>query len=309
MRFSIAAADLPTLHEAMPRLAPWMHPFQLGPQTYTGYFKWLGFPETYWTPASPGPALTQTQQAFEDYMQGRPYHHMEALLERLGPSRGHYTALDIASATGRYSFYLAAHGLGQVTGVEIRPEQVEQAQLIQRLAPELATKPLQFVHDPTSADDPTFRAGESYDVVLSMGLLYHLANPVQHILNLSRLTQRVLVLKTLIHRRFAKYWQLVLEDASFITKATQGISWIGHYSQVAELLRQAGFSRVESSVPYGLEAIADAFDLTPKSNLGVYWDDWQRRLKLKPSIAAYAQGDKMRYGGHNPYYFTYIAYK
>lgn len=142
-----------------------------------------------------------------------------------------------------------------------------------------------------------------------MGLLYHLANPVQHILNLSRLAKRVVVVKTLIHRRFANYWQLVLEDASFITKATQGISWIGHYSQVAILLKQSGFARVESSVPYGLEPIADAFDLTPKSNAAMYLDSWLRQLGVKPTIGAYAKADKVRFGGHNPNYFTYIAYK
>lgn len=160
MRFSIPQSELPTLHTAMPRLAPWMHPFQFGDSSYVCYFKWLGFKESYWTPDSPAGELAQTRQAFNDYMQGHPYHHMDVLAAALGSQRERYSVLDIASATGRYSFHLAMNGFGSVTGVEIRPEQVEQAQLIQQLAPELQGKPLQFKHDPTSADDPAFRAEE-----------------------------------------------------------------------------------------------------------------------------------------------------
>src|SRR5690606_31610402 len=126
-------------------------------------------------------------------------------------------------------------GLKKVHAVEIRPEQVAQSQLIQKLATNLRTDNLTITYDSTSADDPDFRAGEQYDVVLSLGLLYHLANPVQHLRNLARLTKKTLIINTLIHRKYARYWQLVLEDAAFITKATQGVSWIGHYSEVHRL--------------------------------------------------------------------------
>ena len=34
-------------------------------------------------------------------------------------------------------------------------------------------------------------------------------------------------------------WALELEDASFVTKAAEGISWIPHFADLPGLLRQA----------------------------------------------------------------------
>lgn len=77
---------------------------------------------------------------------------------------------------------------------------MEQANLILDIVPEFSHEQLTFEHDPVSADAPEFRDGETYELVLSMGLLYHLPNPLQHLHNLARLTKEVLILHTLIHR-------------------------------------------------------------------------------------------------------------
>jgi hypothetical protein len=132
-----------------------------------------------------------------------------------------------------------------VLGVEIRPEQVQQATLIRELAPERFAG-VRFEHDPTSADDAAFRAGEHYDVVLSFGLLYHLTDPFTHLRNLRRLAGRAAVVKTLTHARERGFWMYVPEEPSLMTKATSGVSWIPHFADVPEHLRAAGFSQVET---------------------------------------------------------------
>jgi hypothetical protein len=193
--------------------------------------------------------------------------------------------------------------------VEIRPEQVEQTRLIHGCLPPETAARLTFEHDPTSADDPGFRDGESYDVVLSMGLLYHIPNPLQHIRNLARLTQKVLILKTLTQRKQPGYWQLVAEDPNWMTKSVQGVSWIPHFLEVERWLKEVGFKRVESLVPPNMGPIADAFALKKQGMPARLLDGYLRRAGIKPSIEAYAQPDQMRYGMHNPSYFTYIAYR
>jgi SAM-dependent methyltransferase len=307
MQFHVSEADLPRLTSEIPHLHPWMHPFKFNDAIVTGHFKGLGLEGTCWTVDDPD--YPQAAGLFADYMRGEPYYMMDRILEIVGDQRGEMTALDIACATGRYSFYLADQGLGSVRGVEIRPEQVEQTRLIHGCLPPETAARLTFEHDPTSADDPGFRDGESYDVVLSMGLLYHIPNPLQHIRNLARLTQKVLILKTLTQRKQPGYWQLVAEDPNWMTKSVQGVSWIPHFLEVERWLKEVGFKRVESLVPPNMGPIADAFALKKQGMPARLLDGYLRRAGIKPSIEAYAQPDQMRYGMHNPSYFTYIAYR
>lgn len=184
---------------------------------------------------------------------------------------------------------------------------MEQANLILDIVPEFSREQLTFEHESISADAPEFREGETYDLVLSMGLLYHLPNPLQHLHNLARLTKEVLILHTLIHREQPNTWKLVAEDAAFITKSFQGVSWIGHYMEVERWLKAAGFARVESLVPPGLENLADMFQLKTISTPASYADRLMRRAGVKPSIESYVK--LQNFLVHNPYYFTYIAYR
>jgi 2-polyprenyl-3-methyl-5-hydroxy-6-metoxy-1,4-benzoquinol methylase len=281
-----------------------MHPFLFNQDLLVGRFKNL-LQETTWHKDHPD--FPRALGYFEAYMAARPFYMLDYALDKLGTDRSSASAIDIASATGRFSFALAERGLGRVVGVEIRPEQVAQAQLVQDTVG--GYENLRFEHEPMSADDPAFRAGEVYDLVLSLGLLYHLANPLQHLLNLGRMTRKIAVIKTLIHREAPRTWKLVQEDPTFITKATSGVSWIAHYMEVERWLKAAGFKRVESLVPPTLENIADAFRLQAQSTPARYVDNWLRMAGVKPSLEKISQSPVVLEGGHSPYYFTYVAYK
>lgn len=230
----------PDLEDELVRRAPWMHPFRLSESVIVGRFK-DRVPTTVCVSSSPSEEAAAMRQAYADYMEGDPYWNVRAAFERVGGTGKSF--LDIASATGRFSFALADAGAGSVLGVEIRREQVDQAELLRRLDGRFAN--VRFEHEPTSADDPAFREGESYDVVLSMGLLYHLTDPVTHLRVLRRLAREAVLVETLTHARERDYWLLELEDPQGITKAWGGVSWIPHYADVPELLRRVGFSSVE----------------------------------------------------------------
>jgi hypothetical protein len=149
----------PELEARLEELAPWMHPFQFGPETLVGYFKRPGLETTVVTSRS-SPALRERFKAtYDAYMATDPGYEVRELARR-GTGR----LLDIASATGGRSF--SAHLAGfDVRGVEIRAEQVTQAQLVASL--DARFRDVEFVHDAQSADHPDFRKGETYDVVMS----------------------------------------------------------------------------------------------------------------------------------------------
>jgi SAM-dependent methyltransferase len=219
-----------------------MHPYRFAPDVIVGAFKPHGVPATACVPGSDPDLIAAMQSAYDDHLAGDPTWKVRALDERIGLNGN--SCLDIACATGGYSFQLADHG-AEVLGVEIRPEQVEQASFIRDAEASGRFDRTRFEHDPTSADSIDFRSGEAYDVVLSMGLLYHLSDPLQHLANIRRLTRRAAVVHTLTHANDRGYWLLLREDRGEITKAWEGVSWTPHCLDVPDLLRDVGFDHVE----------------------------------------------------------------
>ena len=225
------------------QLQPWMHAYRFAPDTIVGSFKHHGIAESACGPTSDPELIQRMQSAYDELTSTRDGWQIQTLADRLGSLAG-LSALDIASATGRMSFLLAERGATDVRGVEIRAEQVEQAQLVKRLAGSRFAG-VSFEHDPSSADSPTYRDGETYDLVLSMGLLYHLTDPIQHLRNLRRLTRKAALLHTLTHSGQSTLWQLVLEDPRFLTKAVGGVAWVPPHRDLPGLLQSVGFARVE----------------------------------------------------------------
>lgn len=243
MRLDIPLDELDRIESSLPRLAPWMHPFQLGDGVYTGYFKHHQLDQTYCTRASEPAFVERMHAAFEEYMEARPFALLDELLQHVqDPASA--SALDIACATGRATFYLAQAGVGAVRGVEIRPEQIEQARLLRDADTLLSQAGVTLDHVSTSADDPDFLAGERYDLVLSLGLLYHLTNPIQHLINLRRLTKRFALVHTTAQTVGPQLWHWRTENPAWMTKAVGGFSLLPYVLDVPRLLREIGFDRV-----------------------------------------------------------------
>jgi SAM-dependent methyltransferase len=281
-----------------------MHPYRIGERVYTGYHKAHGIEQTYCISSSPDELVERHAHAFSAYMSGRPYWHVDDALRLLGPVGD---VLDIACASGRFSFRLAHQGVARVRGVEIRAEQVAQCELLRRADRRLEGLALSFEHVAVSADDPDFLAGDEHDVVLSMGLLYHLTNPLEHLRNLARLARRAALVYTLTHRQMRGGWELQREDARFVTKATGGVSWIPHFADLPDLLRDAGFSRVDVLV-HPLEA-----RFQERLRRELERDRWPRLAReidhvLRQRLEERRLPELLR-RGRNPRYFAYLAWK
>jgi hypothetical protein len=308
MRLETTVTD--ELEARLEALEPWMHPFQLGPETFVGLLKYAGLGTTVVTRASPPELRERYRAAFDAYMEGDPYYEIRELARLVGdaPRR---SLLDIASATGAFTFAARLEGF-RARGVEIRPEQVEQARLIASLDPRLHD--VEFVHDPTSADDPAYRDGEEHDIVLSLGLLYHLVNPLQHLANLRRLAREAAMVRTLTHAGPRGVWTLGRESPAGITKAVSGIAMRPHPADVPALLREAGFSRVETIVAPSLKSLQEPVlrqrDRSPLARAG-------RAVAPGAATTAFRVANERRRQRlterllrlhRNPAYYTYVAW-
>lgn len=86
---------------------------------------------------------------------------------------GDLTAIDLAAHQGWFTARLARAGLTKITGVDQRASHVEDATLMARV---LGNEQTRFLH--SDIFDLDAEALGTFDVVLMLGLLYHLENPV-----------------------------------------------------------------------------------------------------------------------------------
>ena len=105
-------------------------------------------------------------------------------LAAVGPEA---TALDLACSEGWFAHRLLDWGAGRVLGIDIRPENIDRAELVRN-------------HLGIAADRLRFKVADvfdlhpdrlgAFDVVLCLGLIYHLENPVGALRIAGALTRR-----------------------------------------------------------------------------------------------------------------------
>jgi 2-polyprenyl-3-methyl-5-hydroxy-6-metoxy-1,4-benzoquinol methylase len=322
MRLPLDPARVADFEEQMGAVAPWMHAFRFGDSIYTGYYKYEGVDGnlTYANSRSAPGDLETLRQAYATRDPVAWPAFVNQLFDLVEPDRARRAdlrVLDIASATGQLSLRAIDAGFGRVMSSEIRANQVAQQRLIlSSLQDARYRDAIEVVHDPLSADDdgyPARYAAFAPDVVCSFGLLYHLANPVQHLINLRDITRGVAVVYTTTHiSPFARRaWHLTLENRDWITKATSGVSWTPHFLEVSRLAREIGFRRATVAYPemfarqfpgYARDSRAtDVALLLAKAcrmAFGVHWGA-ERNQRF----------EYFRHSNLNPNYFAYVLEK
>jgi hypothetical protein len=190
-----------------------------------------------------------------------------SLEQQLGAERGSLTALDLASHQGWFSVKLAQAGFGRVQGIEARRSHIDDSRL---MADIYGLESLSFrqgdIHD-VDAD-----ALGQFDVVLMMGLLYHLENPVGALRTCRSLCRQLCLIETQIVPGMSGWvdyggYQYVrpLKGSFGIIDETgdthgpeasiTGICLVPSLEALLWILRKVGFSRVSV-----LEPPADAYE-------------------------------------------------
>ena len=113
--------------------------------------------------------------------------------ERLGKSRQGLSALDLASHQGWFAVKMAQAGFSPVLGIDARESHVSDSQLISDI---YELENLTFQQGDIHAQD----AGQlgQYDVVLMLGLLYHLENPIGALRTCRELCSNLCIIETQI---------------------------------------------------------------------------------------------------------------
>jgi hypothetical protein len=317
MNLELKKESVPNFEDSVPKLAPWMHAMKFSDSTYVGYYKYFGLPFTFSTSKSPTTDIEKITAAYHSVDHSVQRRFFSKIMDSMTFSdRSKATVLDISGATGEKSMWAVDAGFGKVISSEIRALQCDQQKLIySSLADSKYEKSIQVSNDLVSADDAAFidlYKGKGIDVVMSFGLLYHLTNPWQHILNLKEITNKYAVIYTLTHFHpfRKKHWKLEIEDAGWITKATSSVCWIGHFQEVADLCKKAGFKKVTVLYP-------DVFEKNfgiPKKNsrladMRLLGQIALSKIGLKTGHMKNQDFKYFKNFGVNPNYFAYVLEK
>lgn len=156
----------------------------------------------------------------------------------LGTELSDSAVLDIGCSSGFFSLDIAALGAKQVDGVDLRPENVARAQ---------------FLAEYYGVDNVTFGVSDAdrlgsnrqWDVVLNLGLLYHVTNPMHLLQQTFDLCRRFAVIDTTCHRQpFSGYVLIGDRDVRIPTEGRDHFELHPTYRGVVDSLLYTGFSDV-----------------------------------------------------------------
>lgn len=172
-------------------------------------------------------------------------------------------ALDVGCHQGWYSQHLAARGCRRVLGIDVRSRNIEDAKL---MAKALGHANVSFRTGNVIRLDPS-ELGK-FDVVLVLGLLYHLENPIEALRAAHAVTRGVCLIETQVipnvagvtdwgTARVTKYFPGcfgVIDETSDVESGNQEanvstLSLVPSLQALLFVLRSLGFSRVEVLPP------------------------------------------------------------
>ncbi len=151
---------------------------------------------------------------------------------------GDMSVLDIGCNSGWFSFDLADRGARVVDGVDLRPQNIEQAEFLREY---LGLGNTHF----EVADATSFEEARRWDVVLNLGVLYHVTDPLRLLQRTYELCDRFAIVDTICHEEpFSGFVLFDTKDASHPHEGRE--SWEFHptYRGAIDGLRYAGFREV-----------------------------------------------------------------
>lgn len=161
---------------------------------------------------------------------------LEDLLSKLRRKASLTTALDVGAAVGHFSAFLRNQGF-HVTATDGRESNVSE---MRTRHPDIPS----FVFNVEEA--PIRRLG-SFDLVLCLGLLYHLENPFAAIRNLCALTGSVLLISSMVLPEERPVGELIDEPQND-SQSLNYVALVLSKTALVKMLYRAGFSAVYEPV-------------------------------------------------------------
>ena len=177
------------------------------------------------------------------YLNERREQTLELLLPDLIGTCNLRTALDVGCGFGEFSQYLAEKGLA-VTGIDARVENIAEARV--------RCRDLEF--SVLNIEDSGAHNLGRFDLVLCLGLLYHLENPFMAIRNLYALTSKIMLVESMVVP-LKQPMTVLVDEHRTEDQSLNYVAFVPSESCIVKMLYCAGFGWV-----YGLRRLPDHVD-------------------------------------------------
>ena len=167
------------------------------------------------------------------------YRGLEAVLGQApGAGLGARSLVDIACNWGGFSIEAGLRGAGEVMGFDIRPENVAKAK---RVAAHFHADEIDF----RVQDLFAYPVDRTYDIVLNLGLMYHISMPFEMMKKTYEMTGEIAVIDTIVHRESFSGFVLGTGEAAVGHAATAiGVELHPTYRGLIDLAYMVGFKDV-----------------------------------------------------------------
>jgi tRNA (mo5U34)-methyltransferase len=156
----------------------------------------------------------------------------------LGSELATTSILDIGCNSGFFSLDAAARGARHVDGVDLRETNIAQARF---LAGHYGIDNVTF----SVTDIADLEVGRQWDVVMNLGVLYHVTDPVQCLRQTYELCRRFAVIDTLCHLEPVSAYLLVADkDVGSGVEGRESLEFLPTYRGAIDTIRHVGFSDV-----------------------------------------------------------------
>ena len=176
------------------------------------------------------------RQGPADHVPARSHHRHGA-----GASREELaatTVLDIGCNNGFFSLDMAHRGAQHVDGIDLRPENIAVGRV--------PREPLRArqCRVPSTRRRRASSTGRQWDVVLNLGVLYHVVNPLQFLEQTYALCRRFAIIDTLCHPEPVSAFMLLgNKDAASVSEGREAWEFQPTYRGAIDAIRYAGLLR------------------------------------------------------------------
>ena len=152
--------------------------------------------------------------------------------------------LDVACNAGGYCLIAQEFGAQSVTGFDIRQHWINQANFLKSIKyPE--AKGIRF----EVGDAKTFLKGvtRAFDATIFKGILYHLPDPIEALLQICEATREVVLVDTASSDNIPDdCWVPMIESSTHVMAGVDGLAWLpGGPPAVRKIMEYAGFRNFE----------------------------------------------------------------
>ena len=172
----------------------------------------------------------------------RKKHFFDPLVRLFGGSLEGKRVLDLASNAGYWSLASIEAGADYVLGIEGRQMHVDQASFVFDIK-EVERDRYDFVMGDIFETD--FRQFGTFDVVLCLGLMYHISKPMELMEKISEVNDDILVVDTTLSKARGSFLKIVPQDPdSYVSAVDRPIAMRPTKQAVRDLAEHFGYSVV-----------------------------------------------------------------